>query len=175
MSRAKKIALCGIMSALAVVFLLIGAFTSFSLSASFLAAVCLIANAVLAPKNFLYVFTCYTVSVVLATFISGMYLEIITFALLIAPFTVVKYYVDLTSMRKLYKWLIKIITFEICFVAYMLFFYFVFPESWNAVFQQSWYLYIILFAAQVSLFAYDYIFTYIIKWLKAVLPKFFRH
>ncbi len=174
MSRAKRIAVCGIMSALAVVFLLIGVYTTFTFTASFLAAVCLIANAALAPKNFVYVFISYTVTVITAGFITGQYLEIMTFALLLAPFTVAKYYADNSQLNKIFRWVIKIIVFEIYLVAYLLIFYFVFIESWNAVFTKDWYLWIVIACGQVALVAYDIIFTYIIKWLKTVLPKFFR-
>lgn len=172
MKNSQKIAYCAVFSALATVFLIIGAYSGFGFTAGLLASVCVVANSVAFPKGVIRSIFCFAVSTVAACFAAPVYLQILPYALLFAPLCLTKLWVDQSNINKLIKWIIKIAVFEIFFIAYMLIYRFLFFEAWQALFKYDWLIVAVAVLGQIAFVIYQFAFDYIFKWLHGVFLKY---
>ncbi len=174
MSKAKIIAVCGVLSALATVFLIAGAYLPINYTTSLAAALCVLANAFVAPKNFWSCFASYAASTIIACLITGKYLEVLPFVLLFAPLCVSKYYLDQTKIPKAAGWVINVALFEAGLAAYLCVYRFLFFETWQTVFEQKWYLYVAIAVAQAVFVLYMIALKYVFLWLKQFMTKLLK-
>ena len=174
MKNSKKIAYCGVLSALATVFLVVGAYSNFGFTAGFLASVCVVSNAIIFPKGVVRTIVCFVVSTTIACMIAPVLFQILPYALLFAPLCVTKLWVDDSRLGNVTKWLLKAIIFEVCFVAYLLIYRFLFVEFWTMTFSAKWIVAVVVLLGQVAFVVYQFAFNAIFKWLKVILPKILR-
>ena len=174
MNRAKKIACCGVFSALATVFLIIGAYANFSFTAGFLASICVVCTAITSKNSFWGAFICYVVSTVTASLIAPYYLQMTPFVFLFVPLALTKITVDNSTLPKTLGWIIKILCFEVFFVAYLLVYRFLFFENWQLLFSSSWIVVLLVILGQVAFIIYQIAFTHAFNWLKNLLNKIIK-
>ena len=174
MKNSQKIAYCGVFSALATVFLVVGAYSNFGFTAGFLASICVVCNALAYPKGVLRTLICFCVSTVVACVFAPLYLQILPYALLFAPLCVAKLWIDQSQLSTAVKWIIKAVIFEICFVAYLLIYRYLFFENWSATFASEWLVWIVVLLGQVAFVVYQFAFDHVFVWLKKILSHILK-
>lgn len=174
MNNSKKIAYCGVFSALASVFLVVGNISGFGFTAGFIASICVVSNSIAYPKGIVRTLISFVVSTTVACLITSVNLQILPYALLFAPLCVTKLWVDDTQIAPFVKWLIKATIFEICFVAYLLIYRYLFFDAWSMVFTSPWLIVAVVVAGQVAFVVYQFAFNVIFKWLKNIISKIIR-
>jgi len=173
-NNAKKIACCGIFSALATVFLVVGAYTGFGMTAGFLASLCVLSNALAYKKSLWYTLICFCVSTVLACVFAPYYLQFLPYALLFAPLALTKVWVEDSKLSKTVGWIVKTLCFEVFFVAYLLVYRFLFFDDWQLFFTSPWLVILVVVLGQIAFVVYQIAFTKIFAWLKNLLDKILK-
>lgn len=173
MDGSKKIACCGVLSALATVFLVVGAYSGFGMTAGFVASICVVCNTLAYPKNFLATLICFCVSTVVACLLAPIYLQTLPYVLLFVPLALTKVWVD-GKFNKVVGYIIKVLCFEVFFVAYLLVYRFLFFDDWQLLFTSPWIVVGVVALGQIAFVLYQIAFNNIFVWLKNLLNKILK-
>ena len=172
MKNSRKIAYCGVFSALATVFLVIGAYTPLTFTCAFLASVCVVSNALAFPKGLGRCIVCFIVSTVVSCFFIPSPISVLPYAFIFAPIIIIKLFVDRSDKKPAIKFVIKVVAFEILFIAYLVVYRSMFFSNWQEMFREVWMLVLFIIASQALFFVYDHAFTGIFRWLEKILMRF---
>lgn len=171
MKRANKIALAGIMGAIASVLIIGAVYLPVTFTLSIVASFVVVTPALVYDKSLGYCIAIAAVAAGLSTLISGNFFYVLPFLIFFAPYLIVKVYVDRSKMAKPFKWLVKYAVLELALGLLMLLTYFLFFGFWTEFTSISWFLWVFLLAPQVLLIPYDFIAGTGVKYLATLLKK----
>lgn len=172
MKNSRKIAYCGVFAALATVFLVAGAYTSFTFTGAFLASICVVSNALAFPRGLVRCIVCFVVSAVIACFLMPSPLSILPYCFLFAPIIIIKLFVDRGNIKPSLKFVIKVVAFEVLFLLYFVVYKSLFSADWQQTFKDIWVLVLFIVLGEGLFFVYDYAFTHIFRRLERILIRF---
>ena len=171
MRRANKIALAGVMGAIASALLIGAVYLPVTLTLSVVASVVAAIPALTYEKSVGYCIAIAAVAAALSMIISGRFFYVLPFAVFFAPYIIAKVYVDKSRLSALFKWLIKYAVLEIALGLLVLLTYLFFSESWEHYTSLGWFLWVFLLVPQAALVPYDLILGGGLRYLSSLIKK----
>ena len=171
MRRANKIALAGVMGAIASALLIGAVYLPVTLTLSVVASVVAAIPALTYEKSVGYCIAIAAVAAALSMIISGRFFYVLPFAVFFAPYIIAKVYVDKSRLSAPFKWLIKYAVLEIALgllvlLTYLFFFFFL--EHYTSL---GWFLWVFLLVPQAALVPYDLILGGGLRYLSSLIKK----
>lgn len=158
MRRANKIALAGVMGAIASALLIGAVYLPVTLTLSVVASVVAAIPALTYEKSVGYCIAIAAVAAALSMIISGRFFYVLPFAVFFAPYII-------------FKWLIKYAVLEIALGLLVLLTYLFFSESWEHYTSLGWFLWVFLLVPQAALVPYDLILGGGLRYLSSLIKK----
>lgn len=171
MRRSYKIALSGVVGAIASVLLIGAVYFPVTLTLSVVASFVVVIPAIAYDKAAGYCIAVAAVAAALAMIISGRFFYVLPFAVLFAPYMIVKIYVDRSKLLAPFKWLIKYGVLEIALGLLVLLTFLFFAENWKHFTSLDWFWWVFLLAPQVIIIPYDLIAGSGIKYVSTLIKK----
>ena len=171
MKRANKIALAGVMGAIASVLLIGAVYLPVTITLSVVASFVTVIPALAYDRTLGYCIAIAAVAAALSMIISGRFFYVLPFAVFFAPYMIVKTYVDRSRLTTPFKWLVKYAVLEIVLGLLVLLTYLFFSEYWNQYTSLEWFLWVFLLVPQAALVPYDLIAGGGLKYISSLIIK----